>query len=168
MFKNFPDKAYDMFSDNPIIIKDYYNNISLYFQKYKQNIIIYQKYMIQDGQTPEDISFETYQDTKFWFLILMLNNSKDPFFDWPVSNDDLLNYAIHYVTNDYWEIQLQFPNYLPEDPTNSNETVVNNMIGEVYTQLERENDLKRQIFLPPKPIMLNIYEEYMRLTSNFK
>lgn len=167
MFRNYPFFLYNKDSKNPVLIRDLYFQTSFYFQRFKENINIYEPYLIQDGDTPEDISFEFYQTYDYYFLILLLNDMKDPFYDWPLTNDELLAFATKYVTEDFWEIQEQI-DYNPEDPTNISDPVVDKMIGRVFAQKQRENNKKRLIYLPPKNLMQDIHRQFLIFTSEFE
>jgi len=167
MFKNYPTFVYDIDSKNPIMIRDLYHKTSFYFQTYRQNLNVYESYIIKDGDTPEDVSFYFYDSYDYWYLILMLNSREDPFYDWPITNEEILNFAIKYVTEDYWEIQEQ-TEYTPDDPKDMLDPIVDGMIGRVFTQLEIENDAKRRIYLPPKKIIGKMHSGFLNITSEFE
>jgi len=167
MFKNFPFFLYDRNSKNPVLIRDLYFKIDFFFKRFRENINIFEPYFIEDGDTPEDVCFRFYQTYDYYFLILMLNDMRDPFYDWPLTNDEILQFAIKYVTEDYWEIQEQIE-YNPIDPTNTSDPLVDNMIGRVFAQKQKENDNKRLIYLPPKNIMQSIHKDYLIFTSSFE
>lgn len=167
MFKNFPFFLYDRNSENPILIRDLYFKTQFFLKKYQESLNIFDPYIIKDGDSPEDISFQFYQTYDYYFLILLLNNMMDPFYDWPLTNDEILQFAIKYVTEDYWEIQEQME-YNPVDPTDTTDPLVDRMIGRIFTQKDRENDNKRLIYLPPKNIMQTMYREFLIYTSEFE
>jgi len=165
MFKNFPLFKYS--GKEGIVIRDIYFRIQLFFKKYQQNLEIFNEYVIIDGDTPESVSYDFYYDSKFYFLILLINSRYDPFYDWPLTNEEVLQRSIKYVTEDYWEIQDQME-YNPKNPSDIDEPLVDNMIGRVFQQLTNENDKKRSIYLPDRPLMEQIYKEYMKITSNLE
>jgi len=49
------------------------------------------KYTIQEGETPEIISYNKYQSTEWYWTILLLNNIIDLNNDWPVDSEELDN-----------------------------------------------------------------------------
>lgn len=46
-------------------------------------------YVIQDGETPDRISFKQYNSTDWYWAILILNNILDVNSQWPLANDEL-------------------------------------------------------------------------------
>jgi len=53
---------------------------------------------ILDGETLQDISYKYYDEPQMWWLICLINNIKDPFFDIAVSNEYLQKEAVEYAT----------------------------------------------------------------------
>jgi len=42
-------------------------------------------YAIKDGESPDTVSFNYYDDPRFAWLVLLANNIIDPYFEWPLS-----------------------------------------------------------------------------------
>src|SRR5210317_2114462 len=55
-------------------------------------VSFFDKYNVQDGETPEDIAYKLYGDSELHWVVLMVNNVKDRFFDWPLSQIQFQNY----------------------------------------------------------------------------
>lgn len=50
----------------------------------KENSSVYYPYLIQDGDTPEMIADKYYGHPEFHWVVLMMNDIVDPFYDWPL------------------------------------------------------------------------------------
>jgi hypothetical protein len=58
----------------------------------KEQLIMYYKYDIFDGETPEMIADKLYGSPEKHWIILAVNNIKNPQFDWPLRYNDLTKY----------------------------------------------------------------------------
>lgn len=54
---------------------------------------LWQFHTVVEGQTPESIAYQYYGDAKDHWVILMVNNIVDPFYDWALSNQELVEYC---------------------------------------------------------------------------
>lgn len=65
------------------------------FDVYRINLDIaandsnFSPYTIVDGDRPDNLSYRNYKTVEFWWLILLVNGMKDPFRDWPLTQDQL-------------------------------------------------------------------------------
>ena len=108
------------------------------------------------GDTPEDISFELYGDDRYWFLILLMNGVKDPFYDWVKTDDEIHEYSIAYVdAQQDWDLN---------NPIAVTERQA--LIDAKYTEVSQEND-QMTILVPDKDMMQVIYNEWQRQASLF-
>lgn len=53
---------------------------------------LYFYYDLQDGERPEDVSYQFYKTTEHHWILILLNNVIDPFYDWLLSQYDLEKY----------------------------------------------------------------------------
>ncbi len=51
-------------------------------------------YIITPGETVEQVSYKEYNDTKWYWTILLMNNIIDVHKEWPLSSDELDDYAV--------------------------------------------------------------------------
>ena len=84
-FSNFPKILYDIEGKNKINPK-YSTVINIMIrQKFrdaiKENITVYYPYYIEEGQRPDVLSYDVYGDTKYVWMILMINNIRG--YIWP-------------------------------------------------------------------------------------
>lgn len=54
---------------------------------------LYKDYFVQADSTPESISNEVYKTVKYWWVIMIVNNMVNPFYDLPMSHDILVEYC---------------------------------------------------------------------------
>jgi hypothetical protein len=83
---------------NEILGKIDYNGTEIIniFRKYdipvEENEKYLDDYVIEDGATPEIISYKLYGTTDLWWTIMVLNQKYDRFFDFPLSTKGLNQY----------------------------------------------------------------------------
>ena len=185
MFDNYPVITYDILSPENQIVIDYFYRIEFFYNFKKENLKFFETYQVKDFETPESIATDRYQEPKYYFLILLLNNRVDPFFDWILSNDELLEYAQKFVTENPDEVSsyvashpailtnfnsqygTSYTTYSPVDPTDINDPLVNCLIGTYYNQLSDENNARRPIYLPDNATMQRLYASFMKISSQF-
>jgi hypothetical protein len=56
------------------------------------NTDLFEKYDITEGETPESLSFNYYGKVDYYWVIMLLNNIKSRYFDWPMSSQELGQY----------------------------------------------------------------------------
>jgi hypothetical protein len=92
-FNYFPQTAYYLSDDNPSL--DVVTNLMSRFSfnaTSKDKLVMYYKYDISDGETPEIIADKLYGSPEKHWIILSVNNIKNPQFDWPLRYNDLTKY----------------------------------------------------------------------------
>jgi hypothetical protein len=71
-------------------------------EQFKNNVAVYYKYAIKDGETPEQLSKKFYGETERHWIILSMNNIVDPFYDWPLSHRAFIKYVENkYSSSEY-------------------------------------------------------------------
>lgn len=88
-FSNFPQIQYTLPSLNRVntvidvtrrfVIRDFY----------KKNLFSFFKYDIIEGQRPDSVAYDLYGDSTLDWLILLPNEILDPYFQWPLSQNQL-------------------------------------------------------------------------------
>lgn len=63
-------------------------------EKFKNNTVAYYKYIVNDGETPEIISYKIYGAPEKHWIILYMNDIIDPLHDWPLPYDNFNQYII--------------------------------------------------------------------------
>jgi len=88
-FKPFPTIDYDPTGNNTHkTIKDILIRVKIK-DIVKQNRAVFSKYDVKEGQRPEDVAFEQYGDPEFHWIVLMMNEMTNPYYDWPMGLRDL-------------------------------------------------------------------------------
>ena len=95
-FKYLPNLDYTVAVDKAgnktdIEIKDYFNLLKVRDDLIEENSL-YDLYTIKNGQRPEQISEELYEDTRYYWVILQVNDIIDYYNEWPLSSYELDKY----------------------------------------------------------------------------
>lgn len=88
LFKNYPQINYN-FGNRSVTLVDIFKNISF---TNTDNNLAFDEYMIQDGETAEDVSLKFYGTTSYAWLVLLVNNKIDIKKDWYISTEE---YALY-------------------------------------------------------------------------
>ena len=84
-FQMFPDTLYEAKGNgNYTVMKDILTRVKLVASK-KENILNFDYYNVQDGETPEMIAHKYYGDVNLHWTILVANDIVDYYNDWPMS-----------------------------------------------------------------------------------
>ena len=141
-FKYFPTITYDVRGKKNQFQIDFITNILVRIRKKLNvtNLAFFDEYFLQDGDTPESLAHQVYNDSQLHWVILYTNYMTNPYYDWPLTYFDLkkfvdkkysnINAVHHYEDVDGYEV----------DSTASGATAVTNFIYE-----ETLNDTKRNI-----------------------
>lgn len=76
---------------NPIILTNLVTRAAL-LEQMKLNPMLFYKYTIQDGDTPEIVAEKYYGDPYRYWLILHSNEIMDPLWEWPLTNIQFTDY----------------------------------------------------------------------------
>jgi hypothetical protein len=92
-FNNFPKEYYTL-EDKPNGLDIVTNIISRFSleQSFKENTSIYEKYNVQDSDTPEIIAAKMYDSSERHWIVLAMNDIVDPQFDWPLDYRTLISF----------------------------------------------------------------------------
>jgi len=63
------------------------------------NITVFDSYDVISGETPEDVSYKQYGTTAYYYQILLINNIKDRFYEWPLSDQAFEEYVNNKYAN---------------------------------------------------------------------
>lgn len=104
------------------------------------------KYTIQDGDTGENIAYRLWNDSSLSWIIYFINGIVDPFFDWPLRSDEL----VEYIKNKYGKFQVYDIHHYVKNGfvvnRNSNDPEVKPVTNFQY-EFDK-NEEKRKIILP--------------------
>ena len=124
------------------------------------NHAYFEQYFVQDGDTPESLAHQVYDDSTLHWIILYGNYMTNPYYDWPLTYFDLqkfvnkkygvanINNTHHYEDADKYEV----------DSTASGATAITNFVHE-----ETLNDAKRQINIIQPEYTHQIITEFKKI-----
>ena len=175
-FSNLPDLQYGLTVNkagqiNYIKSKDYFRLLKPRDDIFKEDTI-YTSYTVQDGERPDQISYDYYNDEQYYWIILQINEITDYYNQWPLSNKELEEFGKkkygglenykqvhHYETVQTFdennnivlpgglEVPSNFIYYYPAKP--GSETTLSSLPAEVtnYDYEKRLNEKKSDIFI---------------------
>ncbi len=83
-FNKFPKLLYDIKNDgNYNLVPDIFRRIKVR-NKIKDNISLLDKYDVGEGESPETVAFKVYGDTDYFWIVCLMNNIVNRFYDWPL------------------------------------------------------------------------------------
>ena len=172
-FETFPKRLYDLNGDgNQKIVTDIFRRMKVR-DEIKDNLALYATYDVVPGDTPETIAYKHFGSTRFFWVICLMNDITDRFYDWPLSDSAFEEYvkqkyenpgAVHH----YEKTQSSgdqngfgpgdFSHKIEVNSTDADGQSVSN-----YEYESREQDKKRQIKLLDKAYLNEFVEEFERL-----
>ena len=162
-FKPFPTIDYDPTgNNNHKTIKDILIRVKIK-DAVKQNRAVFSKHDVKEGQRPEDVAFEQYGDAQLHWIVLMMNEMVNPYYDWPMGLRDLEKFVAAKYSNvnaiHHYEIAQS------SGDTNTKIHVDSSTIGATlitnYEYEETVNDAKKQIRLLAPEYVNQIKNEFI-------
>ena len=161
-FKYFPIINYDVRGKKNQFQIDVITNILVRIRKKLDltKLSYFVEYFVQDGDTPESLAHQVYNDSQLHWVILYTNYMTNPYYDWPLTYFDLqkfvnkkygvanINAIHHYEDADNYEV----------DSTASGATAITNFIYE-----ETLNDAKRNLTVIRSEYVSNVVNEFKKL-----
>jgi hypothetical protein len=100
---------------NNIESQDIFKRIDFDIDYMKKNNML-EYYKVKNGELPEDVAFNVYNDKKLYWLILKTNNMQDYFYDWPLTDDELKEHMTEYYEDNIEKIlDLAIIEYIKEN-----------------------------------------------------
>lgn len=130
-------------------------------QQLLKNKDFYYDYIVMEGQTPEIVAFDKLGDTKYYWIILLVNEIYDPFYEWYMGYNEVITYSKlkygdpEYLNVQYWE--LDGVKYA-EEPMGGIPIAITNLDYEVA-----ENDKRQTIKVPYEENVEQIVREFRKL-----
>ena len=98
-FETFPKIYYDIAGNgNYKLITDILRRFKVR-NRIQEDTVMFDKYEVADGEKPEDVSMKFYGSPYHHWVVLSMNNIKDRFYDWPLSQIDFQTYIAEKYTN---------------------------------------------------------------------
>lgn len=192
-FSYLPDVQYALSANkagqiNYAAMKDFFRMAVVRDDVFKQDTL-YTKYTVQNGERPDQISYEIYGDEQYYWIILQVNEITDYYNQWALSDKELDQYISkkygtngaseihHYETVDTYDSEgnLVLPGGLqvPEDfsytyPSEIGGTVYLSSTPLYVTNAKYEkaiNDAKSEIFILQKKYLYDYVREFKNYGS---
>tara|TARA_B100001113_G_scaffold30355_2_gene21819 strand:+ start:843 stop:1382 length:540 start_codon:yes stop_codon:yes gene_type:complete len=98
-FQQFPKMLYDLKgNDNFKLVPDIFRRIKVR-SKMKDNLSMLDKFDIDSGDSPESVAYKVYGNTDYFWVICLLNNIVNRFYDWPLDEYSFQKYISEKYTN---------------------------------------------------------------------
>lgn len=98
---------------NPIVLTNLVTRASL-MEQMRTNPMLFYKYTIQDGDTPEIVAEKYYGDPYRYWLVLHANEIMDPLWQWPLTNAQFADFI-----NTKYAAEAEDANMTPFEYTNT-------------------------------------------------
>ena len=98
-FKNFPTIKYDVTGNKTYkTVSDILTRVAAK-ANVKTRDVLFTKYIVMENETPESVAYKYYGSSNDHWVILMLNQYYDRYYDWPMSQRDLQAYVVSKYAN---------------------------------------------------------------------
>jgi len=174
-FETFPKRLYDLKGDGrQTLVTDIFRRVKVR-NNIKDNLALMTTYDVVPGDTPETISYKHFGSTDYFWIICLMNNITDRFYDWPLTDQAFEEYvkekydnpdAIHHYEKTQSSGKTtgdgpgDFSHKIEVNSTDADAQSVSN-----YEYEQRLQDQKRQIKLLDKAYLNVFIEEFERLVQ---
>ena len=98
-FTKFPKLLYDLQNNSEFkLVPDIFRRIKVR-NKIKDNISLLDKYDVSEGETPETVAFKIYGDTNYFWVVCLMNNIVNRYYDWPLNEYAFQRYVADKYSN---------------------------------------------------------------------
>ncbi len=98
-FQQFPKIMYDIKGDGNLkLVPDIFRRIKVK-SKIKDNLSLLDKFDVESGDTPESIAYKVYGDAEYFWVICLMNNIVNRYYDWPLDEYSFQKFLSEKYTN---------------------------------------------------------------------
>ena len=91
-FSKFPLKVYDVKGDKKYkLLPDILRRVKLR-SSLASSRFVFDKYNVKENENPEDVAFKYYGSAEYHWVVLMVNNITDRYYQWPMTQPDFANF----------------------------------------------------------------------------
>ena len=91
-FSKFPLMVYDVKGNkNYRLLPDILRRVKLR-SGLSSSRLVFDKYNVKEGEKPEDIAFKYYGDAQYHWVVMMVNNITDRYYEWPMRQADFADF----------------------------------------------------------------------------
>ena len=174
-FETFPKRLYDIANTgNPKLVTDIFRRMKVR-DNIKDNAALFATYNVVPGDTPEMIAYKHFGSTDYFWIICLMNDITDRFYDWPLTDQAFEEYVKQKYENPgaihHYEKAQSSGATTQQGPGNFDHVVeVNSTDADAqsvsnYEYEQRLQDKKRQIKLLDKAYLNDFVAEFERLVQ---
>ena len=84
-FAQFPRLKYNLsgVNGNTNVVTDIFRRVKIR-SKIADNVSLLDKYDVAEGEKPEDVAYKIYGDTDYFWVVTLVNNIVNRYYDWPL------------------------------------------------------------------------------------
>ena len=100
-FTYFPQMLYDAVQDgttSPVLVTNILRRVKVK-DSIKDDVALFYKYRVKAGESPEMVSMRFYGTVDYYWVVLLMNDIKDRFYEWPLSEQDFESFVKEKYTN---------------------------------------------------------------------
>ena len=175
-FDQFPRINYNLsgVNGNTTIVTDIFRRVKAR-SKIQDNITLFDKYTVMEGEKPEDVAYKAYGDSDYFWVVTLVNNIVNRYYDWPLEEFVFQQYVADKYSNPdgihHYEVTQSSGKQSGEGPAdyshklevNSTHPGAQSVSNREYEQ--REQDKKRQIRILSPQYLAAFEEEFVKLIS---
>ena len=94
-FTYFPQMYYDAVQDgttSPVLVTNILRRVKVK-DSIKNDVALFDKYRVKAGESPEMVSTRFYGTVDYYWVVLLMNDIKDRFYEWPLSEQDFESFV---------------------------------------------------------------------------
>lgn len=175
-FDQFPKIQYNLTGNNGDLktITDIWRRVKVR-SKIANNVALLDKYDVEEGESPETVAYKIYGDTDYFWVVCLMNNIVNRYYDWPLDEYNFQQYVADKYSNPagvhhYEKLQssgrqtgegpADYSHYIECNSTDTGAQSVSNIEYE-----RRLQDKKRQINILLPQYLQSFEEEFEELIS---
>ncbi len=67
--------------------------------KIQDNVTLFDRYDVTDGEKPEDVAYKAYGDADYFWIVTLVNNIVNRYYDWPLDQKSFQDYIADKYSN---------------------------------------------------------------------
>jgi hypothetical protein len=121
-------EKYILSNKQPVIttVKNLFTKFDIVYN-YKNNINAITTYTINDGDFIEAVSHKIYGNVQYWWVIAIFNDIKEPFKDWPLSQEQVITISKYLFDNEKKYSYTTYLNFIFEKNETKRKIIVPNI-----------------------------------------
>jgi len=92
-FSQFPKLQYDIAGNNTFkVVPDILRRVKIK-ESVRDNLSLIQDYEVSSGESPETVAYKVYGSTDYYYVVCLMNDIKDRYYDWPLDDSSFETYV---------------------------------------------------------------------------